>query len=251
MSVAQDVRARQPEFDQQVETGQRRRTGAAGDQLDLRQLLADHLQAVEDRRRHDDCGAMLVIVEHRDLHALAQPALDVEALRRLDVLEVDAAEGGLEGCDDFDQRVEVLLADLDVEHVDAGELLEQHALAFHHRLGHQRADVAQTQHGRAVGDDTDQVGARRVARRTVRIGSDRFRGRRHAGRIGQRQVALIDQLLGRCGRDFSWPRLFVILERSALQVGVLFVASHSDTAQADRRRIIVSSYGPTRHQSGR
>jgi hypothetical protein len=27
------------------------------------------------------------------------------------------------------------LADLDVEHVDAGELLEEHALAFHHRLG--------------------------------------------------------------------------------------------------------------------
>ena len=39
----------------------------------------------------DDRGAVLVVVEHRDVHQLAQPLLDDEALRRLDVLEVDAA----------------------------------------------------------------------------------------------------------------------------------------------------------------
>ena len=55
--------------------------------------------------------------------------------------------------------------DLDVEHVDAGEFLEQHRLAFHHRLRRQRADGAQAQHGRAVGDDADQVAARGVAER--------------------------------------------------------------------------------------
>ena len=54
-----------------------------------------------------------------------------------------------------------LLVDLDVEHVDAGEFLEQHALAFHHRLAGKRADVAQAEHRRAVGDDADQVAARR------------------------------------------------------------------------------------------
>ena len=55
----------------------------------------------------DDRGAVLVVVEDRDLHALAQLALDVEAVRRLDVLEVDAAEGRLERGDDVDQLVEV------------------------------------------------------------------------------------------------------------------------------------------------
>jgi hypothetical protein len=55
----------------------------------------------------DDGGAVLVVVEDRDLHALAQLALDVEAVRRLDVLEVDAAEGGLQRGDDVDQPVEV------------------------------------------------------------------------------------------------------------------------------------------------
>ena len=50
--------------------------------------------------------------------------------------------------------------DLDVEAVDAGELLEQHRLAFHHRLGGERADGAQAEHRGAVGDHRDQVGAR-------------------------------------------------------------------------------------------
>ena len=122
--------------------------------------LPTTLQAVEHRRADDDRGAVLVVVEDRDLHALAQLPLDVEALGRLDVLEVDAAEGRLERGDDVDQLVGVALVDLDVEHVDAGELLEQHRLAFHHRLGGERADVAQAQHRGAVGDHADQVAAR-------------------------------------------------------------------------------------------
>ena len=85
------------------------------DQLDLADVLADDAQAVEDRRADDDRGAVLVVVEDRDLHALAQLPLDVEALRRLDVLEVDAAEGRLERGDDVDQLVRVALVDLDVE----------------------------------------------------------------------------------------------------------------------------------------
>jgi hypothetical protein len=124
--------------------------GAGGASL-TSPILAHHLQAVEHGRADHDGGAVLVVVEDRDLHALAQLALDVEALGRLDVFEVDAAEGGLQRGDDVDQLVGVALVDLDVEHVDAGELLEQHALAFHHRLAGQRADVAQAQHGGAVG----------------------------------------------------------------------------------------------------
>src|SRR3546814_11020729 len=54
---------------------------------------ADQPEAVVDRRADDDRGAVLVVVEHRDVHALAQRGLDLEALRRLDVFQVDAAEG--------------------------------------------------------------------------------------------------------------------------------------------------------------
>ncbi len=50
----------------------------------LSMSLADELQAIADRRRRDDGRAVLVIVEHGDVHALGKLALDVEALRRLE-----------------------------------------------------------------------------------------------------------------------------------------------------------------------
>ena len=42
--------------------------------------------------------------------------------------------------------------------VDAAELLEQHRLALHHRHRGGRPDVAEAEHGGAVGDDGDRVG---------------------------------------------------------------------------------------------
>ena len=119
--------------------------------------------------------------------------LDVEALGRLDVLEVDAAQRRLERGDDLDQLVGVLLGELDVEHVDAGELLEQAGLALHHRLAGERADVAQPQHRGAVGDDADEVRARGVARpratdpsRSRGTRTRRPANRRATGRAGSR-----------------------------------------------------------------
>ena len=120
-------------------------------------LLAGDLDGVEQRRAGDDGRAVLVVVEDGDVHRAPQLVLDLEALRRLDVLEVDAAEGGLEqlaGADDF---LRVLGVELDVEHVDVGEALEQNALAFHDRLAGRGADVAQSEHGRAVADHGHQV----------------------------------------------------------------------------------------------
>jgi uncharacterized membrane-anchored protein len=138
------------------------------------------LQRVEYRRRGDDRGTVLVVVEDRDLHALAQLLLDVEALRRLDVFEVDAAEGGLHACDRVDQRIGVGLVELDIEDIDAGELLEEAALAFHHRLAGERADVAQAEHRRAVGDDGHQVAARGEVHRLGRVTRDLHAGIGHA-----------------------------------------------------------------------
>ena len=159
--------------------------------------LPQQIEAVEDGRRNDDRGAVLIVVEHRDAHARAQLGLDLEALRRLDVLEVDRAEGRLERGHDLDQLGGVALVDLDVERVDAGELLEQDRLAFHHRLGGERADGAEAEHGGAVADHRDQVAARGQRRGFARIVGDALARRRHARRIRERQVALIGQRLGR------------------------------------------------------
>ncbi len=74
-----------PRIDQQVEAGQRCRAGAGGDDLDVLDLLAGQLQAIQNSGGDDDGGAMLVVVENRNFHLFAQTALDLEAFRRLDV----------------------------------------------------------------------------------------------------------------------------------------------------------------------
>ncbi len=50
--------------------------------------------AFSERRRHDDRGAVLVVVEDGDVERLLQATLDLEAARGRDVLEIDAAESG-------------------------------------------------------------------------------------------------------------------------------------------------------------
>ena len=54
-------------------------------------VAAGEIQRVDQAGGRDDRGAVLIVVEHRDVEQFAQPLLDDEALRRLDVLEIDAA----------------------------------------------------------------------------------------------------------------------------------------------------------------
>ena len=82
------------------------------------------------------------------------------------------------------------------------------------------ADIAQAQHGGAVGDHADQIAARGVVARGGRVGDDRLAGRRHAGRIGQRQVALRRHALGRLDREFSRAGQAVIVERGLAEIFV-------------------------------
>ncbi len=204
---------------QQVEAGQRRRAGAGGDDLGRLDRLAGEGERVGDGGRDDDRGAVLVVVEHRDLHALAQQALDLEALRRLDVLEVDAAEGRLERRDDLDQLLRIAAVDLDVEDVDAGELLEEDRLAFHDGLGGERPDVAEAEHGGAVGEHRDEVLADGEAVGFRGVGGNGEAGGGDARRIGEREVALRGEGLGRLDLELSGARHAVVGERGRREVG--------------------------------
>jgi hypothetical protein len=105
------------------------RSARAGEHdLHVLGLLARKLERVEERRRRDDRRPVLVVVEDRDLHAPAQLLLDVEAVGPAQVLEVDAAERGLERGHDLHELRRVGCVDLEVEHVDVRELLEQDGL---------------------------------------------------------------------------------------------------------------------------
>ena len=156
---------------------------------------------------------MLVVVEHRNLHPFAELLLDVERLRGLDVLQVDAAERRLERRDALDEAVWVVRVELEVEDVDVGELLEQHAFALHHGLGGERADVAESQHGGAVGDDRDEVATRGVEERLRRIVSDLEAGLCDAGGVGQGEVELAVEGLGGDDLDLSGASGRVVVER--------------------------------------
>ena len=71
-----------------------------------------------------------------------EATLDLEALGRLDVLEVDPPKVGSRRATVSTSASGRRRVDLDVEDVDVGELLEEDRLAFHHRLGGERADEA-------------------------------------------------------------------------------------------------------------
>ena len=130
---------------------------AADDDPAVGEPLADHPQRVAQRAEHDDRGAVLVVVEDRDVEQLAQPCLDLEAAGRGDVLQVDAAVHRGEDLHRPDDLLGVLGVQADGPGVDAGEPLEQRGLALHHRQRGRRAEVAEAEHGGAVGDDRDGV----------------------------------------------------------------------------------------------
>ena len=87
---------------------------------------------------------MLVIVHHWDVEGLLQALLDVEALRSLDVLQVDSAERRGDALHGLAEFLWVLLVDLDVEHIDATINLEKQSFTFHHRLATHGAYVTKT-----------------------------------------------------------------------------------------------------------
>ena len=164
------------------------RADAGRHDRDLLDALADDAERVEQRREHDDRGAVLVVVEDRDVELGPQPLLDLEAARSGDVLEVDAAKARRDRLHDRDDLVRVLRVEAERPGVDAAELLEQERLALHHRHRGLRADVAEAEHGGAVGDDRDGVLLARQVPRELAIGGDRLADARHAGGVRHREV---------------------------------------------------------------
>ena len=181
---------------EQFQAGDAGGAGAVADNLGVFDLAVGEEQRIEQARGRNDRGAVLVVMEHGNVHEFAQPLLDDEALRSLDVLEVDAAPAGAEQLHAIDDLVGFLGGDAKIDGIDVGEALEQHGLAFHHRLCRQRAAVAEPEDGRAIGDDGDEVAFDRVVVGLVRIVGDGEHRDSDARRVGQRQIALRRHRLG-------------------------------------------------------
>ena len=163
----------------QLDAGDAGRAGAVDHHPRGLDVASGDVERVDQPGGGDDRRAVLVVMEYRDLHQLAQTGLDDEAFGRLDVLEVDAAEARLEVADTVDEFVDVACVELEVDGIDVGEALEQRRLALHHRLGGEPAEISEAEDGGAVGDHRDQIALGGVVIRGRRIARDLEARRRH------------------------------------------------------------------------
>ena len=220
------------------------RTGRAGTILDdahILDALANHLEGVEHPRQHDDGGAVLVVVEHRDVQFPLQFRLDLETLGAADVFQIDAAEGRRDGLDGGDHFLLAAGVQADGECVHTAELFEQDALALHDRQARLGADVAQAQHRRAVGDDRHRAALEGVGIHFVRVGLDPAAGFRHAGGVGGGErvfvlaghQALHRQFAGAFGMQFQGG--FVVVH----SIPLLFLPVIPACARRARNRVPV------------
>ena len=185
-------------------------TGTVDNNADILNLLARHLNGVDESGTRDDGRAMLVVVHDGDVELLLQTTLDFKTFRRLDVLEVNAAERRGNRLDGSYEAFRVLLVDLDVEGIHTGIDFKEEALSLHNGLAAHGTDVAQTEHGGTVRNDRHQVSLVGIA---VGIGwrlLDFQTGFRHTGTVGQRKVGLC--AVGLCGHhlDFAGTSLLMI-----------------------------------------
>ena len=197
----------------EFDAGNRRGSRAVADELGGLEIAARQMQRIDEAGCGDDRRAMLVVMEDRDVHDLAQALLDDEALGRLDILEIDAAEGGAEKAHAIDEFVRILGIDFEVDGIDVGETLEEDGLAFHHGLGGECAEIAETENGGAVGNHRHHVATRGVIECAARIFSDRLDRHGHTRRIGQREIALGCHRLGGRNLEFTGPSARMKIER--------------------------------------
>jgi len=148
---------------------------------------------------------VLVVVEDGNVQRLIQAPLDFEAARRADVLQVDAAERRGEGPYRGHDLVHVLRVQADRHRVHPAELLEQHGLALHDRQRGARADVAESQHGRTVGDDRDCVPGPGVVVGEAGLGGDGLAHPGHPRGVREGEVLPAGQRDGRGNGHLAAP----------------------------------------------
>ena len=198
--------------DQEVTGGHPRRPGAQDHHLHVLKTPPAQLGGVDETRPGNDGGAVLIIVKDRDVEPVSQHLFYIEAVRCTDVLQVDPPHRRRQQFAEPDDVVGVLGVDLQVIDVDVGEPLEENALSLHDRLGGKAPDVAQSQHGRAVGDHRHQVAPVGVLEDIPRILVNRQAGLGHPGGVSQTQVGLSQGRLGGAHLQLPRPGMGVVAE---------------------------------------
>ena len=213
-----DVFALEAHGHQQIKAGQGRRTTAGIDQAHIFKPLALQQQRIAHGGSDNDRCAVLIIMKDRDAHAFAQPAFHFKTFRRLDVFQIDGAEGRFQRGNYLDQFIRVFFVNLDVNRINAGEFLKQNRLAFHHGFGRQRTDGTKPQHRRAIGNHRHQIAARGIVKGSARVGGYRLARGGNAGGISQAKIPLGFHPLGRHDGKLPGTGQPVVIQRGFAEI---------------------------------
>ncbi|GFI07540.1 hypothetical protein IMSAGC006_02297 [Muribaculaceae bacterium] len=93
---------------------------------------------------------MLVIVHHGDIAFGLKPCFDLETLRSLDILKIDAAKRRRDGLYNLYKLFRIFLIHLYVKAIQSCKNFKQQRLSFHHGLSGFGSYVAETEHRRTV-----------------------------------------------------------------------------------------------------
>ena len=206
------------ERDEEFRDRDTRGPGAVHRDFNVFHFLAGNAKSVQKRGGGDDRGAVLVVVEDRNIELFLEALFDFEATRRGNVFEVDAAEATGKEFDRFDDLFSVFGTDAERERVDVGERLEERAFAFHHRHPGFRPDVAESQNGGAVGDDRNGVPTTSQFEGEVDVFANFAARLGDARRVGERKFFATADRNANFRFDFTAPfgvfleRFFVVID---------------------------------------
>ena len=189
-------------------------TRAVDNYLDLSDVLLNDLEGVKHSRSNADSGAVLVIVEDGDIAKLSESRLDLKASGCGNVLEVNAAEAAREKIYGSYELVNVLCLDAKGECVNVGKRLEECALTLHNRHTCLRADIAETENGRAVGDYRNEIVTSGELKGLGDVLLNLKTGLCNTGGVCKREILRVSERRSRDNLDLSAP--FLMLFQSFL-----------------------------------
>src|SRR5215204_3829586 len=125
-------------------------------------FLTNNLQRICQRRRRDNGGAVLVIMENGNIEHSLQRLFYIKAFRCLDIFEVDTTEGRRNCSYDLDDFIRVMGIYFDIEHINVSKFFEQYTFSLHDWLAGECTTVAKPKNGGTIRDHRNQVAFRCV-----------------------------------------------------------------------------------------
>ena len=132
-------------------------TGAVHNDFDFIDLLAGDFESSQKSSQGSNGGAMLVIMEYRDIHDFLQFVFNVIAFRRGNIFQIDAGKVLFQQFHGMDEFILVLCVENNGDGINVAESLVECGFAFHNRHGSSSTDVAQAQYAGTVGNNSYHI----------------------------------------------------------------------------------------------